>query len=299
MKKRIEIVNQRKSISLIDDIVYSQTIDNQGNSINLYMSMLIQNVNVERKIVMTESNDNEKYPIILCIPGGGFTHCERNRILPEVQFLAEEGFLIASIDYRLSSTANYPAQMEDIYSAIDFLKSHAEQYHIDANQIGVLGRSAGGCLSLMAGMNVKTCYAIKAACSMYGIADLPLWIQHEIYSHTFSNAVTAIDTLGGRFAGGTDETVLENAALASPINHINEGMAHLLILHGDNDPIVPLQQSEKLYEKIKEKKMENKVDFYIVANAGHGSKEFFQDKIKRIIIEYFKLHLKKEEGKSE
>jgi hypothetical protein len=45
--------------------------------------------------------------------------------------------------------------------------------------------------------------------------------------------------------------------------------------------------------------MENKVDFYIVANAGHGSKEFFQDKIKRIIIEYFKLHLKKEEGKSE
>ena len=76
-------------------------------------------------------------------------------------------------------------------------------------------------------------------------------------------------------------------------------MAHLLILHGDNDPIVPLQQSEKLYEKIKEKKMENKVDFYIVANAGHGSKEFFQDKIKRIIIEYFKLHLKKEEGKSE
>ena len=160
--------------------------------------------------------------------------------------------------------------MEDIYSAIDFLKSHAEQYHIDANQIGVLGRSAGGCLSLMACMNVKTCYAIKAACSMYGIADLPLWIQHEIYSHTFSNAVTAIDTLGGRFAG-----------------------------HGDNDPIVPLQQSEKLYEKIKEKKMENKVDFYIVANAGHGSKEFFQDKIKRIIIEYFKLHLKKEEGKSE
>ena len=70
--------------------------------------MLIQNVNVERKIVMTESHDNEKYPIILCIPGGGFTHCERNRILPEVQFLAEEGFLIASIDYRLSSTANCP-----------------------------------------------------------------------------------------------------------------------------------------------------------------------------------------------
>ena len=61
MKKRIEIVNQRKSISLIDDIVYSQTIDNQGNSINLYMSMLIQNVNVERKIVMAESHDNEKY----------------------------------------------------------------------------------------------------------------------------------------------------------------------------------------------------------------------------------------------
>ena len=177
MKKRIDTLNKRNSITLIDDIIYSQVEDNKGNSLNLQMSMLVHNVNVERKTIVTTANQIQMYPVILCIPGGGFTHCERNRILPELQFLAEEGYIIASIDYRLSLQSKFPAQIEDVNTAIRFLKANAKKYHIDINKIGVLGRSAGGCLSLMAGMNNKLwnkgiewnehSATVQAACSMY------------------------------------------------------------------------------------------------------------------------------------
>ncbi|MDQ0360460.1 prolyl oligopeptidase family serine peptidase [Breznakia pachnodae] len=302
MKKTINVENKRKAISLVDDIIYSKTSNDNGDSVNLYMSMLIQNVNVERKIIVSEKLDTQKQPVILCIPGGGFTHCARNRILPELQFLAEEGYVIATIDYRLSSSAKFPAQIEDVYTAIKYLKDHSNQYNIDEENIGILGRSAGGCLSLMAGMNMtldnlgckygEEILNIKAACSMYGITDLPLWMEYEIKNQYFSNAKFSMETLVGKYVGGTESTILEYASKASPIQYINIDMANILILHGDNDPIVPLQQSEKFYNKMKKMGMDEKIDFYTVSNAGHGSKEFFQNEIKSIMIDYFKKQLK-------
>lgn len=305
MKKRIDTLNKRNSITLIDDIIYSQVEDNKGNSLNLQMSMLVHNVNVERKTIVTTANQIQMYPVILCIPGGGFTHCERNRILPELQFLAEEGYIIASIDYRLSLQSKFPAQIEDVNTAIRFLKANAKKYHIDINKIGVLGRSAGGCLSLMAGMNNKLwnkgiewnehSATVQAACSMYGITDISLWMKSEIESQYFSNAKSIIETVGGTYVGGSEKTIFDKAINASPIQYINENMAPLLMLHGDLDPIVPLNQSETFYKRIEEMKLEDKVDYYVVSKAGHGSKEFFQEEIREIILNHFNKNLKVKE----
>ena len=86
-------------------------------------------------------------PVIVWIHGGGFTEVECTRLSrPENRFveLARRGYLIVSIDYRLAQEKPFPAQIQDCKCAIRFLRSHAEQFHIDPERIGVWGESCGG-----------------------------------------------------------------------------------------------------------------------------------------------------------
>lgn len=283
MKQEINVVCKRNSITLVDDIIYSN---------GLGLSLLLPNLDVERKVMLEKkNNESVKHPLILCIPGGGFTHCERNRILPESMFLAEEGYVVASVDYRTSSQAIYPSQIDDVYVALEYLKNNADKYHIDIQHIGILGRSAGGFLTLVAGMNLCKNIHIDAVCSMYGITDLESWMRYELKSHYFSNVGCEENTLVGKLLGKKKDYSIdfEQFSLKSKIN---DNMAHILLLHGDNDPIVPMIQSENFYKEVKQRKLEELVDYYVVSGAGHGSKEFFQDEIKKLILKHFNTYLK-------
>lgn len=300
MKKIVKVISKRQSLSLVDDIVYSSLTGE--NPLDLHMSLLLQNVNVERKIITNQSEEKFKFPLILCLPGGGFTHCERNRIIPESQFLAEKGYIIASIDYRLSDQYSFPNQIIDVYQALEYLITNSDTYHIDIENIGVLGRSAGACLALMAGMNCyinkycgkETSIKVKAVCSMYGFTDFNLHMDHEIKSHYFSRANEYSETLVGKLIKGSDETIQQKAQLYSPINNINNNMANIMMLHGDNDPIIPVNQARKFYEEMIQKKLEDKVEYYEIVHAGHGSKEFFQREIQEKVIEFYDKNLKGE-----
>lgn len=102
------------------------------------------------------------------------------------------------------------------------------------------------------------------------------------------------DTHGGALIGGDPATMKERAELASPVNMVNPKMCPLQILHGDNDPLVPIEKSsEVLYQKIVSAGMEDRVEFYTFPGAGHGSREFFQDSVKKLQIEFFDRYLKR------
>lgn len=85
----------------------------------------------------------------------------------------------------------------------------------------------------------------------------------------------------------------ERAAYASPVNHVSPAMSPMQIFHSDNDPIVPITvSSDILYEKILAAGLEERVEYYILMHAGHGSREFFQDSVKELMIAFFDKYLK-------
>lgn len=305
MKKTISVPVCRRSLTILDNIVYSSWTDKKETKHPLELSLLFKNGNLERKLIMNNAMDHEDLlqpqPLILCLTGGGYTHCERTRILPELQFLAESGYTIASIDYRLSSQAGFPAPLEDAIQAVHYLLQ-GKECRIDPERIGILGRSAGGHAALLLGMNcsqaiaqsLKPNFKFQAVCSMYGIGDILTAADYEIQSHYFSKADQYPETLFGRFLqAGTEEEFLQKARMASPINWLNSNMGSILLLHGNQDPIIPCQASEKLYEKACVQKLDSYIDFRIIEGAGHGSAEFFQPEIQELILKHFDKNLKR------
>jgi acetyl esterase/lipase len=148
MIAKINPGNKRKSITFIDNIVYSKVYSTlKSSEVELKMSIMAQYGNSEMRAAMgmQEPCDIvEKMPTIIWIPGGGWRGVDKNLMVPEMQFLAEAGYVVASIYYRSSAEAHFPAQIIDVKSAIRFLRANANKYSIDTNSIGVIGRSAGG-----------------------------------------------------------------------------------------------------------------------------------------------------------
>ena len=101
------------------------------------------------------------------------------------------------------------------------------------------------------------------------------------------------DTHGGKLLGGVPATMYGRARESSPIHYINPGMCPIQILHGDSDPVVPVEvSSEPFYQKLVEAGREDQTEFYIVRHGGHGSQEFFQDSVKQVMIAFLDRYLK-------
>ncbi len=104
---------------------------------------------------------------------------------------------------------------------------------------------------------------------------------------------TLEETHGGALVGGDPATIIERSDAASPIFSMSDAMAPLLILHGDQDPLVPLYVSEEFYDRIVKAGYEDRVDMVTLKNGGHGTREFFQPETKKLILDFFDRHLKK------
>lgn len=92
------------------------------------------------------------YPCIVWICGGAWLTMDRSAHLPYLAQLARSGFVVASVEYRTSNEAHFPAQLIDVKSAVRYLRAHAERYRIDPERFGVMGESAGGHLTAMAAL---------------------------------------------------------------------------------------------------------------------------------------------------
>lgn len=158
--------------------------------------------------------------------------------------MTNRGFALASIDYRLANQAKYPAQIDDVRTAVRWLIDHADAYHFDTNHVFAVGASAGGHLSLLLGLSQKPGdRTIKAVCAFYPPIDL------------FSNVPTArrIETNNpvADLLGGPISERLALAREASPITYVRKDSVPVLIFHGDADALVPLAQSESLEAALK------------------------------------------------
>lgn len=307
MKQTIDPGCRKKTLTLIDNVVYSHQKDLEGKPMELKLSILLQNGNSEMRLAAGADDPKEDHspkPALLWIPGGGWRGADKNLMLGEMAEFANAGYVVASMYYRSSAQGHFPDQLIDVKTAIRFLRANAEKYEIDRERIGVFGRSAGGHLAAFAAMNLDAyeegewegySSKVQACCDMFGPVDIVanMEMEEKKFSDPGFRWHKVEDTHGGAFLGGDPTTMKDRAAEASPVNHVNPAMCPMQILHGDNDPIVPREvSSDRLYEKIQEAGLEDRVDYYVVKHAGHGTREFFQDSVKELMIGFFDRYLK-------
>ena len=183
-------------------------------------------------------------PAVVEVHGGGWYTGDRDG--SRNQFLAERGFFTASIDYRLSQEAIFPAQIHDVKAAIRWVREHAAEYGIDPDRIGAHGSSAGGHLVALLGTSGGVpelegsvgsqgySSSVQAVVDLCGPTD---------FFETGGKVNEALDDAESRLLGGPVADRLELARLANPITHIRPGMPAFLIIHSEDDEIVPFIQS--------------------------------------------------------
>jgi len=308
MKRIIEPDRARKSVTLLDNIPYSIVKDKNGADKELHLSLMMQHGNVESRLANglkpDGSEGGEKKPVIIWVPGGGYRGSDKNLMVPEMLFLANAGFEVASIYCRGSHEAVFPAQIIDVKTAVRFIRANAKKYNLDAEKIGVMGRSSGGHLAALAGMNCSgydtaewgEYYSrVQAVCDWFGPVDVPKLLEAEkIRVATIPDYrwKSVEDTHPGAFIGGDVSTMTERSKEASPPYLINDQVCPMLIMHGDKDRHVPMEVSGEFYEKLVDAGFEHQTDYYVVKNGNHGSDEFFQPVVQDIVTDFFFRYLK-------
>jgi acetyl esterase/lipase len=228
-------------------------------------------------------------PVVVYIHGGRWQTGDKSKGIPLLARLVERGYLGASINYRLSGEAVFPAQIEDCRCAIRFLRSRAKQYHIDPDRIGVWGESAGGHLAALLGTAgglkefdgsggaAELSSRVQAVCAWFAPSDLP---SQARWSGMADQAIA-------KLLGGTVADHPEKAAKASPITHVSADDPPFLLMHGDQDALVPPVQSEKLHAALT--KAGVKSTLHIVKGAGH--RLFTGAEVETIVDDFFDQHL--------
>jgi acetyl esterase/lipase len=234
-------------------------------------------------------------PVIVGIHGGGWANGSKQG--GQGRFLAAHGFAVASINYRLSGEAIFPAQIEDCKSAVRWLRANAKKYGLDPERFGATGHSAGGHLtSLLAtsggvkefdkGDHLEFSSRVQAACPLSGPTDL---LQMD--AHAPPDARIKHDAPGSpesRLIGGPIQKNKEKAARANPITYVDEKDPPFLIIHGGEDPLVPVHQAKLLHEALTSKGVESTL--HIVEGAGHG---VGRPEVNAAVVKFFQKHLGK------
>ncbi|GEM_PF-439661 len=236
-------------------------------------------------------NAKGRLPVVVWIHGGGWKNGSKNRC--PAKWLVEHGFAVASIDYRLTQEAQWPAQIDDCRAAVRWLRSHADKYGLDDKHIAAWGSSAGGHLvallgTLSAPKGEKVSSRVQAVCDAYGPSDLLTMPPNVVANGRTEEDVAKSN--GAKLLGGTVRDRPELAKQASAFYQVSKDDPPFLIMHGDKDPGVPLEQSQRLHDKLKAAGVSSTL--HIVKGAGHGGKAFQTQQVHQVILSFFNKHLR-------
>jgi acetyl esterase/lipase len=212
-------------------------------------------------------------PLVMWVHGGGWLAGDRSDgfFLPVVK----SGFAVASIDYRLSQVAIFPAQIYDCKAAVRWLRSNAAKYNINPNKIGAAGASAGGHLVALLGTTngdpqlegdegiTGVSSDVQAVVDYFGPTDFTA-IKQDATPEQLRNLNDPVT----RLFGGPVFDHMDLARLASPMAHVSSKACPFFIVQGDQDNIVPPSQSVHLNDALKKAGVSS--ELVIVKGAGHG-----------------------------
>lgn len=230
-------------------------------------------------------------PVIVWVHGGAWLTGSKDGAGPALPFVGK-GYAVASINYRLSQHARFPAQIEDCKAAIRWLRANAKTYNLDPGHFGAWGASAGGHLVALLG----TSGDVKDLEGNDGSPDQSSRVQAVVDWF----GPTDVTKMGGshdepaspeaKLLGGPVQENKDKAARANPITYISKDDPPFLIMHGDKDTTVPFGQSELLLEALKKAGVD--ATLTPIKGAGHGGRQFSSDDNRKLIEEFFDKHLK-------
>jgi acetyl esterase/lipase len=253
-----------------------------------------QSAHPRQKLDLYLPENVEGAPLIIWVHGGAFMGGSKEEWAP-LEYLTE-GYAVASINDRLSQHAIFPAQIQDCKAAVRWLRAHAETYHLDPQRFGAWGASAGGHLVAMLGVtahvaafevgeNLSFSSRVQAVVDYFGPTDFLQMDEHRLPEGMLHNPPDSPESL---LVGGAIQEMSQAVARANPVTYVSGDAAPFLIVHGDQDPLVPFHQSLLLEAALK--KAGVPVQFYQVVGGGHGG--FTDPRVNSLTREFFAAQLR-------
>ena len=284
MELELEVSIDRLSVTAIMDVVYSQQFNwrNQKLKMNIFKPKTSQPV-----------------PAVLFISGGGFITVNKAHCLQVQLHLAESGYLVAGVEYSIVGEGLMEDALADLKTAVRFLKANAKKLNLDSDNIGAVGESAGGYLAAMLGVtnNCKQfdrgdyldySSEVRAVVDFYGYTNF-----NDEELKKISNSANLLFLNGIPPFYGISENMNENKsrlAMSNPITYISKNTPPFLFFHGEDDKIVPPNQTKILHDALKECGiMSRRV---IIKNAGHAGEVWRQPAIEEMMVDFLNKCLK-------
>lgn len=234
---------------------------------------VVDGISLRLDLYLPEASQAASVPLVVWVHGGGWRAGSKDRTYaPET---LGEAYAVASIDYRLSQVATFPAQIHDVKAAIRWLRAHAKVYGFDPDHVGAWGSSAGGHLVALLGTSCgvealegsvggfsEQSSCVHAVCDFYGPADLPALIEQRGGTDPW-HLMPEEQLIGGPVADN-----LELAILASPIAHVDSDDPPFLIMHGSEDQTVFVEQSIAFDAALQAAGADSML--IVIDGAGHG-----------------------------
>lgn len=241
-------------------------------------------------------------PVIIWLHGGGWSKGRKEGHSPAVT-LVDDGYAVASVDYRLTGVAPFPAQIEDCKAAVRWLRANASKYNLDPDRIGVWGFSAGGHLAALLGTsggvkelegngdNMSYSSRVQAVCVVSGPGDL-LQLYRDATGPSGAEMNPKVKPALEALIGVPVEENKTKAMAASPISYVSKDDPPFLIIQGENDVTVPVSLTQSFFAALEAAGVDATLE--IDTGRGHG---VGGPKFQPMIKEFFDKHLRSSQGK--
>jgi len=236
------------------------------------------------------------FPPIVWIHGGAFRSGDKGGIwYKPILNQTQRGYAVASIDYRLSGAAKFPALVQDAKAALRWLRANAARYNLKADRIVVAGESAGGYQAAMLGTsggvaelegtlgNPKESSRVQGVIDFFGPSDL-LAMDDGASACKTSLVHRAPTSPESQLVGCNLDDCPDRAKAASPITYVARDNPPFLILHGTADCQVPHSQSQRLYDALRAAGV--KADLHLLPDVGHGDRRFMTPETEKLVNEF-------------
>ncbi|OLY91868.1 Acetyl esterase/lipase [Cnuella takakiae] len=240
-------------------------------------------------------NASGKLPLVIWVHGGGWLsndkYADMGYMQKTIAAIINSGYALASIDYRFSTQARFPAQIQDCNAALAYLFNNAGRYQLDTSRFALMGFSAGGHLASLLGLShnnrVPAFYtsgarrmpAIKAVVDFYGPADLVLFPGSD-----------SPQSPEGLLLGAAPLARPDLAKAASPISYVDKNDPPFLIIHGERDDMVAPKQSQLLRSWLQVSGVPS--ELIIVKDAPHFGVQFDVEEVRGKVMQFLQQHLK-------
>ncbi len=230
-------------------------------------------------------------PGLLLFYGGSWKQGRKDQLRIYAQHFAQHGYVVATPQYRLREAGQWPKSVQDAKCAVRWMRAHAVENGVDPGRIGVMGNSAGGYLALMVGFTAGMAEfegdggwpeqgsAVQAVVDIYGPTD-------------FTEPVRRDHPAIRDYMNGTYEQDPARFALASPLQHVTEKTPPTCVIHGTVDMLVPVEQSDRLVEKLREKGVPHHYSRINGWPHAMDAVELVNRHTRALAVDFFDKHLK-------